>query len=347
MANWTTNPRLEALPPLLTRKISKTGQTRGAELNEVYQNRVGRSSTVLIPQSQYEDCAKPDDRSSGYENGFIVLLDPDWYFSEPAADQQLSDEGLVIGENALLYFQRQAQWESHGDRKRLHTGKAFAPASSRLAPLGGTYVARVHATTAYGEGSINRGYAETSMRGAGIRVYEYASSRTIAATKLQLEALVWLCWDVLPVVLTAGMSAEGAQRRRDAKLAEAEEKELLDFERLRHLRVINDDGRTICPLCLELVPAAGFMKRGEQAEGRETWDITITEINLFHIKELRYGELLHRPYNLGWGHHFCNVVVRDVGITPTLDWMKHVIENNGGTDAIAHEQELIEEAVER
>ena len=41
--------RLAKLPQLLDRKIYKTGQTRGADDDELYQNRVLRSSTVLIP----------------------------------------------------------------------------------------------------------------------------------------------------------------------------------------------------------------------------------------------------------------------------------------------------------
>jgi hypothetical protein len=338
--------RLEALPPLLTMKISKTGQTRGADTDEVFQNRVSRNSTVLIPHDQYEKCSKPDDGSDCYGKGFIVLLDPAWYFGEPTADQQLASEGLTIGQNALLYFQRQAHWQAYGNLSRLPNGERLAPATSRLAPLGGTYVARVHATTNV-DTSIIEGYAKSSMRGAGIRVYEYASSSTIAKTKLQLEALVWLCVDSHKAVVEAGMSSEGAKRRAEAILAEAEAKGLLDRERLRQMRAINGDNQTICPLCRKLVEATGFMRRSKQAAGRETWDTKITPVNLFHIEELRPGSLLHRPYNLGWGDHHCNVVAADKGIPPTLDWMKEVIENNGGMDAIAHEKKLIEEAVER
>lgn len=69
---------MSSYPPLLKMKLDKTGQTRGATPNEVYQNRVGRNSTVLIPHSQYGQCAKPDDGSDGYQNGFIVLIAPDW-----------------------------------------------------------------------------------------------------------------------------------------------------------------------------------------------------------------------------------------------------------------------------
>ena len=41
--------RKPKLPALLDRKISKTGQTRGADDDVIYQNRVNRCNTVLIP----------------------------------------------------------------------------------------------------------------------------------------------------------------------------------------------------------------------------------------------------------------------------------------------------------
>lgn len=66
----------------------------------------------------------------------------------------------------------------------------------------------------------------------------------------------------------------------------------------------------------------------EQAEGRAVLDLTITQLNLFHISELRMGVFNHRPYNLGWGHHHCNVVVKDAGIHETLRWMDEVLSRN-------------------
>jgi hypothetical protein len=71
-----------------------------------------------------------------------------------------------------------------------------------------------------------------------------------------------------------------------------------------------------------------FFGRMQQAEGREVQDITVTKINLFHIEELRVGKYNHRPYNLGWGHHHCNVVTRDSGIADTLKWMAAVLDRN-------------------
>lgn len=72
--------RLPKLPQLLDRKIYKTGQTRGADDDVIYQNRVGRWSTVLIPYACWHLCAKPQDNTAADENGFIVLISPTEYF---------------------------------------------------------------------------------------------------------------------------------------------------------------------------------------------------------------------------------------------------------------------------
>lgn len=45
--------KLPKLPELLERKISKTGQTRGADDDVIFQNRVSRNNTVLIPFHQW------------------------------------------------------------------------------------------------------------------------------------------------------------------------------------------------------------------------------------------------------------------------------------------------------
>ena len=44
-----SKPGLPKLPQLLEQKLSKTGQTRGADDDVIFQNRVSRSNTVLIP----------------------------------------------------------------------------------------------------------------------------------------------------------------------------------------------------------------------------------------------------------------------------------------------------------
>ena len=42
-------------PKPVSVKMYKTGQTRGADDDVIFQNRVARSSTVLIPYEEYKD----------------------------------------------------------------------------------------------------------------------------------------------------------------------------------------------------------------------------------------------------------------------------------------------------
>ena len=335
---------LPRLPALVEQKLTKTGYTRGATVREIYQNRVTRNSTVLIRYDQWDLCWDPEDGSLGYENGFIVLLDPEWYFSNRDADDLLAESGIELGQNALLLYQRRHEWESFGPSgRRSLRGKPFRPATSRLPPLGGIYLARVHGTVSDDGLQITEGFDTNRLRGAGIRVFEYASTSTIADARLQLEALIWRSHDSTAQMEATGMSEPSV--RRTKQLTQAEERGLLDLDRLRTLRMIDDDGFTVCPLCLQRITVSDFLKRTEQAEGRETYDLTTTEMSLFHIQELRVGKLQHKPYNLGWGHHFCNVVTKDAGIMRTLAWMKGVLDNQALEDIEAGSR-LVEEAVE-
>ena len=310
------------LPNLLDRKIYKTGQTRGADDDEIYQNRVSRTSTVLIPHDYYKNWCLPDDQI--YEKGSIVLISPATYFGDKNITATLAKDGLVLSVNAVVFYETKAQWITHNPESL-----NWKPATQRTTPLGGQYVARISATTAAANGEkINRGFTATSMKGAGIRVYEYASAETIDHCRLQLEALFWKCHDADSIAMANGMTHVQAATRKRVTLEECEQKQLLDIERITTARMLNKAGQTICPLCLEPLSAQGFFSRMVQAEGRAVLDLTITQLNLFHIEELRLGEWNHSPYNLGWGHHHCNVVVKDSGITKTLEWMQEVIAMN-------------------
>jgi hypothetical protein len=214
--------QLPKLPELLDRKIYKTGQTRGADDDVIYQNRVGRNSTVLIPFRSWGVCA-PGKSCEEYENGFIVLLSPSEYFGSRDMDGQLANLGLAIGNNALVFYETRKDWNAHNP-----DALKWKPASSRKNPLGGQYVARIPATTASADGAkINRGFNATAMKGAGIRVYEYASTEVIARCRLQLESLFWLCDDADRVVVANGMRADSAAARRTGILKASDEAGLL------------------------------------------------------------------------------------------------------------------------
>jgi hypothetical protein len=316
--------RLPKLPQLLDRKIYKTGQTRGADDDVIYQNRVSRTSTVLIPYSVWKRLPDPPPGDKKFEHAFIVHISPDEYFDNKDIEAELKGYGLAIGVNALVFYETREHW-----RKYNPAGLKWKPAQKRLGPLGGQYVARVPASTAADDGGkIIHGFKTTKSKGAGIRVYEYASAKTIKECRDQLEGLFWLCSDSDEAVVQNGMAAADAAARKSAVLKICDEQGLLNYTRLISVRILNKDRRTICPLCLEELRSKGFFSRLQQAEGRVVPDLTVTEINLFHIEELRYGAFNHRPYNLGWGHHHCNVVTKDDGIVKTLEWMQIVLERN-------------------
>lgn len=312
-------PRLPKLPKLLGRKIYKTGQTRGADDDQIFQNRVGRNSTVLIPLSVWRDHTNM--RSVPYENGFIVLVPPTDYFE--TFGQDISTLGLTLGSNALVYYEKRDDWLKYSPEKF-----GFVEPSSRKAPLEGHFAARIANTTAEGDSRINIGFTSTGLKGAGIRLYEYADKTALDTTRLQLEAVFWHAVDVDEKMLSAGMSADEIKGRKNPVIGKADQRGLLDYGQLVEARVLNSSHELVCPLCLEPISAAGFLSRLPQASGRERHDLTVTEINLFHIEELAFGKFNHRPYNLGWGHHHCNVVCKDAGIGQTLEWMKGVLERN-------------------
>lgn len=318
--------RLPSLPALLRLKISKTGQTRGADDDDIYQNRVVRSNTVLIRYKNWEACAKPQDGTDGYEKGFIVLLSPLEYFGNPNITEELKAKGLALGTNALVFYETREHWDANNPE-----ALGWQVATKRAAPLGGNYVVRVPARTMKDEAEAKKiisGFHTTKPKGAGIRVFEYASKATIAKCRLQLEALFWLCADSNKVAIFNGMKAEDVIARKTAKLAECKEAGLLDTKVLSKARILNAQEKTICPLCLKELPGQEFFNRMEQGEGRVVPDLTVTQVNLFHITELNTGVLNHLPYNVGWGHHHCNVVVKDSGILKTLEWMRDVVRRN-------------------
>lgn len=311
------------LPKLLNSKIYKTGQTRGSDDDVIYQNRVNRNNTALIPYSLFSACINEETKPDFYENGFIVLINPEDYFGIKGFEENLEKQGLKIGENALIFYYSRKQWNDYNP----HSLK-LNPANSRSNPLGGQYVARVPDTTSANDKKIREGFNTSSLKGAGIRVYEYANSQTIKDCREQLEFIYWLCFDSLEVSVEHGMTEEDAKKRKTENAKKVNELSLDDMDHLHHKRIINSEGKTICPLCLEEISANGFFSKVLQAEGREVSDLTVTQLNLFHINELRTGVFNHRPYNLGWGHHHCNVVTKDSGIEETLKWMTEVIKRN-------------------
>ena len=318
-------PKCPKLPSLLDRKLYKAGQTRGADNSVIYQNRVLRNNTVLVPYHLWNEISNPPPGETEFDNGFIALITPEDYFTRTTDIQKaMAAKNLKLGKNALVFYEKRADWDAHNPKTL-----GWRPASQRVAPLKGKYVARIAGTTSTGaDNRIDRGFTSGNSKGAGIRLFEYAPSKVIERCKIQLEAVFWRCADSMDAVSSFGMDKKDACVRKKWCLDSAKKAKLLDYCKLKDARIINKKHETICPLCLKKLSGHGFFSRLRQAMGRDVHDLTVTEINLFHIKELRYGSYNHQPYNLGWGHHHCNVVVRDEGIDGTIKWMDTVVKKN-------------------
>lgn len=87
--------KYDQIPKAVDTKIYKTGQTRGADDDVIFQNRVSRSSTVLIPYKDYELCKNAPSDNGEYQNGFIVLIKPEDYF-DAEVQLSLSKNKLVL-----------------------------------------------------------------------------------------------------------------------------------------------------------------------------------------------------------------------------------------------------------
>lgn len=300
---------LDGLPTEIKKKINKTKQTRGAQPYErvAYQNRVNRNGVAVVPY-RFRDRLHPE----GFENGHRIMVRPREYFEEGGRIRGDFDREVLLGQSAFVYYDNRLDWLAFPPPAE------WQPCPDRSGA--GHYIARVPATTA-AEGG------EEVVRGEpqGIRFFEYAPAAEIEETVAQLA---WLAWH------TEGIEEVTTERPSDDLLAFLDDRDLAVVERLIDIGAVVIDAdtgepATICPLCLERIKAADLMSRVAQAEGREVVDLTITEANLFHLRDLRPGEYNHRAYALAWGHHHCNAVARDHGIARTLEWMEGVLRRHG------------------
>lgn len=326
--------KLPKLPLKLKSKLDKTRTTRGADDSQIYQNRVARNNTVLIPYRELKKnkSIAADVDENIFEKGYIVLIDPDDYFNENEKTRIITQYHLILGDNALIFFRTRREWENYHNKLA-----AFKLAINRQTRdeqnLGGEYVARIPAITTPGEKGDKIYYGYTGKgpkkyKGAGIRLYEYSTKENSEKCELQLEAIFWHCKDAVEVMKKAGMTDDDIMIRKEFIIEKTKKVGLLDYDKLIDKRILNRNHIAICPLCLEELSAEGFITNLLIPEGREVPDLTVTENNLFHIDALSYGAYNHKPYNLGWGHHYCNVVARDVNIDDTLKWMQKVLDKN-------------------
>ena len=314
--------RLPKLPTLLQSKIYKTGQTRSANDDVVFQNRANRNGTVLIPFESIHLFDISVFTSNRFESGFIVLISPEEYYTNPDALALMKARKLKLGVNTILFYETRAQWNEFN----LYKNKLLI-AEKRTSPIDGHFVARILSSNSKDEEKIILGFNTSNCKGAGIRVAEYASLLTIKASHLQLEYLFWLCYNSKEVALDAGMTESEIENRIDAISTACNNQKLSDTDRLYKTRIIDNAKNTICPLCLKKLSAEAFLLNFFESSERSDINKDISPINLFHINQLKIGEFNHAPYNLAWGHQNCNMICKETGVIETIKWMKEVVVN--------------------
>lgn len=302
---------LAGLPAEIKNKINKTKQTRGAQPYDrvPYQNRVNRTGVALVPYA-FRNRLHP----AGFQAGYRIMVKPKEYFTELKTVRDDFDPAVVIGTNAFIYYDNKTDWTN------LPVLPGWQPCTARSGQ--GHYLARVPGTT-----SLTNGGKIVEGEPQGIRFFEYATQLDLDQSVAQLAWLAWMTVGIDEVRLDDGV---GIPLKLAAYVKAADLDNLQAFVNLGALaRVDGEKYVTICPLCREQVTAHGMMTRLEQAEGREISDLTVTEINLFHLEDLRPGEYNHQPYKLAWGHHHCNTVAKDSGVPATVNWMRTVMVNHG------------------
>ena len=317
---FTTEP-LRGLPEEITNKIGKTSQTRGAQPPEgvPYQNRVRRWNHAVIRGRTYWKVEPP----GGYENGSIILISPREYFNPKTKLRKVDlPEWMKVGENAFVYYEDRKDWkefppEDQGWSPRTIVGGGDREPGSKDK---GHYLARIPARTSEGEAG------EQIVKGdvQGIRFWEYCSHEEAWEVMMQLADLAWKKREKEKEVTS---DEESAQSRTHLDLV-LKRHNLSDDKKLEKIGALRRD-KTCCPLCVKPILARELMERTSQLEGRETVDLTVTDANLFHLRDLKPGEFNHRAYQVAWGHYICNTAARDRGIQKTLDWMEEVLKAQG------------------
>jgi len=308
-----------AIPKLASVKIFNSAQTRGANKNSVYLNRVRRSSTAVIKYAQWVKFPiyKRNLANGSFPNGVVVIMSPSEYM---LYRHKMTKYGLALRHNTLILYENSNDFINYPpDKDGLVLAKSRPvitedDSGNMSQSLDGDYITRLPQNNCGIEG------------GVGIPIYEYATEEQTEKCLLQLEALYWLCFDSIEATVENGIDRREAKKRKGYILKKAKDQGLLCIDEAIKSRMINESLHTICPFCREEMSARDFLCRESQAEGRKTSKITQTVVSLFHIKELCCGEFNHRPYNLGWGHNRCNIVVGEYGIDSTLSWAREVLK---------------------
>lgn len=306
-----------------------------------------------------------DNFLSNFENGYVVLITPEEYFENNSKTKNPNlHPCFILGETGFIYYSSKEEFEKYppldtwNEVYELNTkGNKFNSPKTWV----GEYVLNIKnavppqiseickTSNYHNEEKINKFFQEhypdladyPAQTGLGNYDYDYASPETIQNVKYQMLYLA-LCakekdGSSFFKYLKNNMNEFKNTNENYLNLVNGEfknfeekcrQKGLLDFEKLWEIGAWDRINNVpICPLCGKPIEPHEFFEGVAQAEGREVSDNTQRAIVLMHIDALRPGKLNHRPYNLGWGHNFCNTIQGDKDISETIEELRKIIEN--------------------
>lgn len=299
-------------------KINKAGYAtpRGGDKN-AYQNHVNRNNRVIIP---YEKLSQVNVEE--LEDGYILRLLPDQYFSAAQTPHTGFQHDVRIGDNAFVLYRTHEALEQFPPmpgwtvRGLVRDGNPVSTRRGRNVSDTGHYVLRISTL----------GAQEKRKEGVpqGIFAPEYANAET---NYLSQAVLAWL------IIHTVDSPYTTSQATHLKAILESES--LLD-DSFWEKQGIFRHGLCACPLCSRLIKYCELhdtlVLDEEQALENAARQIVgatrSTIVNLFHMDPLRYGAIEHVPLKVAWGHATCNTKLGQRKCFP-LDTLKTTGEKVG------------------
>jgi hypothetical protein len=281
-------------------KIDKAGYaTPRGGAKGAYQNHVYRNNKVIVPFEHLDQVTL-----ANYEDGYIIRLFPDQYFSAPGIVQERFSEPNApdVGKDAFILYRSHsslaafpppADWEI---RWLARDGERVTRRGRRVADAG-EYVLRL-SNAGTGRPKRNDGPPQ------GIFAPEYAPAQT------NYECQAMLAWLIVHARSSPYTTMQASHLR-----------EILVHSRLLGDRLeragVTRNGLSICPLCLRVIDYGELHESVDfqQVDGLLNAALQVedatrsTKANLFHLEPLVYETLNHRPTSVAWGHATCNTLL--------------------------------------
>ena len=348
----------------LVKKLTKTKDGRQGDL--LYNRRNSRGSRVLIQYEMFKKLE--EDHLNKYERGYVVVLTPKEYFESKNTPKTDLDPRIELGKNAIVYYQLDDEdWNNlpiHKDWMQVvekssakddWTGH-FAVNITNANETKKSFIVRKEEDKDHKSFSwmnkkmkkVNR-RVEKGLGGKGLGNYDfdYCDEDTLEKTLFQLAYYFWKMDgidDFLNDEYNAGKGFGSTGQKNKDNLTKTEFKDWLkkskkkveeyvkkhnlnDEKKLEKSRIFRD-GKVVCPLCLQPMKAKDLTSVIEQDLGRSSAGQTITSIVLLHIDPLRPGKFNHRPFNLGWGHKWCNTIQENLQVDETLIQLAEILKSN-------------------